>query len=92
VLMTDGDNTRSRYYSCSGSGGCAIDNRTEAVCTNIKKTGIQIFSIRLVDGNTTLLRNCASSPSMYFDVQDASALSSVFKLIGTQIARLHLSK
>ena len=93
VLMTDGDNTRNRYYSCLWSWGtCGIDTRTETVCTNIKNAGIQIFAVRLVEGNATLLKNCASNPGMYYDVQDASALSGVFKNIASQIASLHLSK
>jgi Flp pilus assembly protein TadG len=93
VLMTDGDNTQSRYYSCLWSWGtCSIDARTEAACTNIKNAGIEIFAVRLVNGNATLLKNCASNAGMYYDVQDASALSGVFKDIASQIASLHLSK
>lgn len=94
VLMTDGDNTQNRYATCFGWfwGSCAIDARTEAACTNIKNAGIQIFAVRLVEGNATLLKNCASTPGMYYDVQDASALSGVFKNIASQIASLHLSK
>lgn len=92
VLMTDGDNTRSRFDNCRGSGSCSIDSRTETVCTNIKNAGIQIFTIRLVEGNASLLQNCATNPSMYYDVQDAGMLSSIFKNIASQIASLHLSK
>lgn len=88
VLMTDGDNTRSRHDNSENF----IDGRTEAACTNIKAAGIQIYSIRLIDGNANLIRNCASSPSMYYDVQDASMLSGIFKNIASQIASLHLSK
>jgi hypothetical protein len=92
VLMTDGDNTRSRYYACSTSGTCPIDARTSAVCTNIKNAGIKIYSIRLIDGNADLIRNCATNPTMYYDVQDAGQLSAVFNSIGAEIASLHLSK
>lgn len=91
VLMTDGDNTRNRWGSHNGWSN-DMDARTSLVCENIKKQGIQIFAIRLVSGNATLLQNCASNPTMYFDVQDASMLSGVFKAIGSQIASLHLSK
>jgi hypothetical protein len=46
----------------------------------------------VIEGNATLLQNCASAPHMYYDVQSASELSSVFSAIGSQIANLHLSK
>jgi hypothetical protein len=93
ILMTDGNNTRSRYYTCPFTGPCdTIDGRTSATCTNIKATGIKIYTIRLVDGNATLLQGCATTPSMYYDVQDASQLSSVFSAIGAEIASLHLMK
>jgi Flp pilus assembly protein TadG len=88
ILMTDGDNTRSRHSNESTT----INARTSTVCTNIKAAGIKIYSIRLVEGNANLIKNCASEPGMYFDVRDASVLSGVFKTIASQIASLHLSK
>lgn len=88
ILMTDGENTQNRWTSNSNS----IDNRTAAACTNLKAAGIRIYTIRVIDGNADLLRNCASDPSMYFDVQTASQLSSVFNSIGATLAQLHLSQ
>jgi len=88
ILMTDGDNTENRF----NDGTSTMNTRTSTTCTNIKNTGIQIFSIRLVSGNATLLRNCATDTSMYYDVQNASELSAVFSSIGSQIANLHLSR
>jgi Flp pilus assembly protein TadG len=88
ILMTDGDNTRSRH----SNNTAVIDSRTEAVCSNIKDAGIKIYSIRLIQGNANLIRNCASDPSMYYDVQNAGQLSAVFTSIGSEIASLHLSK
>ena len=90
ILMTDGDNTRNRYASCNGCSG--INDRTEVVCTNIKNAGIKIYSIRLIAGNADLIRDCATNPSMYYDVQNAGQLSNVFNSIGSEIASLHLSK
>ncbi len=88
ILLSDGDNTRSRHSSTTTT----INTRTSSVCTNIKNAGIKIYTIRLIDGNATVLRNCASDPSMYYDVQNASQLSEVFNAIGGQIASLHLSQ
>lgn len=92
ILMTDGDNTQNRFGG-NGSSYCAqCDTRTALACTNAKAAGIRIYTIRVIDGNADLLRNCASDPSMYFDVQSASDLTSVFNAIGGQLANLHLSQ
>jgi hypothetical protein len=69
-----------------------IDDRMELACTNIKNAGIKIYTVRLIAGNADLLRDCATSPSMYYDVQSASQLSGVFNSIGAEIASLHLAK
>ncbi|MBY0531847.1 MAG: VWA domain-containing protein [Xanthobacteraceae bacterium] len=89
ILLTDGDNTQNRW---GGNSGGAIDNRTAAACTNAKAAGFRIYTIRVINGNATLLRNCATDPSMYFDVDSASELESVFNAIGGQLASLHLSQ
>lgn len=92
ILMTDGDNTQNRFGG-NGSSYCSqCDTRTALACTNAKAAGIRIYTIRVIDGNADLLRNCASDPSMYYDVQSASDLTSVFNAIGGQLANLHLSQ
>lgn len=88
ILMTDGENTQNRWTSNSSS----IDARTAATCTAVKAAGIKIYTIRVIEGDANLLRNCASDPSMYFDVQNASQLTSVFNSIGATLAQLHLAK
>jgi hypothetical protein len=87
IILTDGDNTQNRWTSTQS----LIDPRTTAACDAIKAKDIKIYSIRVIDGNETLLKNCASDPSMYFSVTDASQLQGVFNVIGTTIANLHLA-
>lgn len=92
LLMTDGDNTQNRFGG-NGMAHCAqCDTRTALACANAKAAGIKIYTIRVINGNADLLRNCASDPSMYYDVQSASDLNAVFNAIGGQLARLHLSQ
>jgi Flp pilus assembly protein TadG len=92
ILMTDGDNTINRW-SGNGSNACTdCDARTQLVCTNIKAAGVGLYTVRMIDGNATLLRNCATDPSMYFDVQQSSQLNAVFNSIGETLAKLHLSQ
>ncbi len=92
ILMTDGDNTQNRFGG-NGYSSCAqCDTRTALACTNAKAAGIRIYTIRVIDGNADLLRNCASDSTMYYDVQSASDLTAVFNAIGGQLANLHLSQ
>lgn len=92
LLMTDGDNTQNRFGG-NGSSSCAqCDTRTALACANAKAAGIRIYTVRVINGNADLLRNCASDPSMYYDVQSASDLNAVFNAIGGQLASLHLSQ
>lgn len=72
----------------------AIDTRLSTLCTNVKKEGIQIFTVRVevTDGTSNVLKNCATSPSMFFDVTNASGLPAVFQAIADQISELRISK
>ena len=95
VYLTDGDNTyyRQGIGSCNGSSYCAgVDVRTALVCSAIKGDGITVYTVRLINGNATLLRNCASSPSMYYSVNTASELTDVFKSIAQSLSNLRISK
>jgi Flp pilus assembly protein TadG len=104
ILMTDGYNTKNILMepsACNTNGPTCpvIDARMEKVCDNIKAvkksdgtSAIKIYTVRLIAGNADLLRNCATSTNMYYDVQSASGLASVFNAIGAEIASLHLAK
>ncbi len=88
ILLSDGDNTRNRF----GDSTNTMNDRTEDACTNIKAVGIKIYTVRLIDGNSELLRDCATKTSMYYEVEDSAQLSGVFNAIGSEIANLHLSR
>jgi Flp pilus assembly protein TadG len=88
IILTDGDNTQNRFTTDQAT----IDARTTLACNAIKAKSIQIYSIRVINGNASLLRNCATDPSMYFEVSDSSQLAGVFNAIGSTIANLHLAK
>jgi Mg-chelatase subunit ChlD len=88
VLLTDGTNTQNRFSSVASD----IDARTQASCANIKAAGIKLYTVRVIEGNAALLQGCASSTSMYFDVQQASQLDGVFAQIGKQLANIRIAK
>ena len=88
VLLTDGDNTQNRWTT----SGSSIDARTAAACTNVKAANIKLYTVRVINGDATLLRNCATKPNMYYDVQQASQLNAVFSSIAQNLANLRISK
>ncbi len=94
ILMTDGDNTISRW---AGNGSnpalCTdCDARTTMACNSVKTANIRLYTVRMIDGNATLLRNCATRTDMYFEVTNSSQLNAVFNAIGGELASLHLSQ
>jgi Flp pilus assembly protein TadG len=93
LIVTDGDNTQNRWVNdCSGSGNVAlIDARTQLACDAAKSAGIKVYTIRVINGNAGLLRNCASDPSMYYDVRNANDLKPVFQSIINEISAVRLS-
>jgi len=87
ILLTDGDNTQNRFTTSQSS----IDARTALACSGVKNAGISVYTIRVMDGNATLLRNCASDPSMYYEVTDASQLDPIFRAIANEISAVRLT-
>lgn len=92
ILLTDGDNTESRYVPFnSWNAATQMDPRTTQACDSVKAAGITLFTVRVINGNQTLLRNCASSPSMYFNVTSSSGIGDAFKAITSMIKKMRLS-
>jgi len=99
ILMSDGLNTQDRWYGDATS----IDRRmyynnggtVSGTCQNIKATGVQIYTVQVNTGGdptSALLQNCATDPSMFFELKTAGALVSTFNQIGTNLANLHIAK
>ena len=88
ILLTDGDNTQNRWSTSSTS----IDGRTKLACANAKAAGVKIYTVRVINGNANLLKECASSPTMYYDVQNAAQLNAVFNSIAQNLANLRIAK
>jgi type II secretory pathway pseudopilin PulG len=101
VILTDGKNTQDRASSdCKDANGPAgMDAKTLEMCNSIKakprrpdgSPAVTVFTIRLIAGNIDMLRSCASDPSKYKEVNDASQLDAVFKDIISQITALRLT-
>jgi hypothetical protein len=93
IVLTDGWNTQNRWVNgCSSSGNPAlIDQRTQLACAEARTAKVQVYTVRVIEGSETLLRNCASKPSMYFNVQNVNQLKPVFQSIADQIAGIRLT-
>jgi Flp pilus assembly protein TadG len=88
VLLTDGENTQNRFTTSRS----AIDARTEKACINAKADNIKVYTVRVIDGNATLLRNCATKPDWFYDVDEAHQLNAVFSSIAQNLANLRIAK
>lgn len=77
LVMTDGANN---YYSW--------DTDTLADCTDAKNNGIEVYTVafKAPSSGKTLLKNCASSTSHYYDATQSAQLIAAFKEIGAQVA------
>jgi Flp pilus assembly protein TadG len=88
ILVTDGDNTQNRWTSTTSE----IDARTALVCTAAKDKGIIVYTVRVMAGNSTLLRTCASQTSYFYDLSTAAQLSTTMTNILKSIRKIRLSQ
>ena len=91
ILLTDGLNTQDRWYTSQSS----IDARQQMTCTNIKATGVILYTIQVnTDGDptSTLLQNCASDSSKFYLLTSSNQIVTTFNTIGTNLSQLYLAK
>ncbi len=71
----------------------AMDARLSLLCSNMKAQNIYIYTVRVevTSGTSTVLQNCATSPDMFYDVQDVSQLGAAFDAIAGSIDNLRIS-
>ena len=96
VLMTDGVNTRSASFPHHNTNSRAnADKLIGDLCDEVKGKGITIYTIafEVTDAAVkTILEDCATSPSDYYDATDATKLSGAFEAIGKSLTELALTK
>jgi Flp pilus assembly protein TadG len=91
VLFTDGLNTENRWSSQQSQ----IDARMATVCANAKASGVTIFTVQIDTdgaGQSPVLPACASNPSDFYMLTQASQINPAFAQIGTQISKLRVAK
>jgi len=96
ILLSDGLNTQNRWSGDGSAQSTAVDGRMALACTNAKADGIIIYAVFVdlggTQGNSSVLQNCASDSSKYFDLTTSSSIITAFAAIGQQITNLHVSQ
>lgn len=89
VLLTDGENTNGRYGSVSSP---SQDTRTSNLCTAIKNYGITLYTVDIIDGDVSLLKSCATSADLFFQVTSSSGIGPALATITANIQSLRLTQ
>ncbi|MGQ0674005.1 MAG: hypothetical protein ACT4N2_14165 [Hyphomicrobium sp.] len=103
VLMTDGVNTKSPVYpsvdpvnpSHTGSDSTQANTLTADICTNIKASGITLYTVAFDVTDLTIkdiLRSCASDEGKFFDAPEPAQLQSAFADIGADLSPLRIAR
>tara|TARA_R110001599_G_scaffold19006_8_gene73226 strand:- start:539 stop:2233 length:1695 start_codon:yes stop_codon:yes gene_type:complete len=69
-----------------------LDDKVLATCTAMKAAGIIVYTVLLVDGNSSMMRDCATSPKHAFVATSADELQDNFNTIGEELSNLRISK
>lgn len=92
--MDDSQANNDWYYGVRKYvGGSTKNTRTQAICDAAKAEDIVVFTIgfEAPSGGQTVLQNCASSISHYFDVEGLE-ISQAFAAIASSIRQLRLTQ
>jgi Flp pilus assembly protein TadG len=92
VLLSDGLNTQSRMYTDPAK----IDAREAKMCDAAKKApnNIVIYTVQVDtggDGESGVLKGCASSSDKFYRITDPNQTVSVFNSIGQSLSKLRVS-
>jgi len=104
----DASNSNDSYYSGIGyiwqnrigitSGNATtrrnrLDLKQSQACTNAKNAGITIYTVRLeTPGDATVMKNCATEPDYFYDVDDSEDLEDAFMAIANSIQNLRITQ
>lgn len=96
ILLSDGMNTKDRWYGDGSHWSSDVDDRQATLCQNIKNdpnTTTKIFTIQVnTDGDpeSTVLKNCATDG--FFPTTSASGIAGAFGQIGASLSQLRIAR
>jgi Flp pilus assembly protein TadG len=95
ILLSDGLNTQDRWYGDGSNQATQVDDRMALACSHLKSAGMTIYAVFVdlngTQGNSTVLQNCASDASKYFDLTNSNQIIATFQAIGEGITNLRIS-
>ena len=95
ILLSDGLNTMDRWYGDGSNQSTSVDTRMALACSNAKAQGFIIYTVFVdlggTQGNSTVLQNCASGTSNYYDLTTSNAIVTTFNQIAQKITNLRVS-
>jgi Flp pilus assembly protein TadG len=102
VVMTDGINTMSPYYTAYGKtndhwiDAGDLDDRFAETCEAMKQQQILVYAVTFDDGvdqdTKDLFRECATTPGNYHDAPTQSELLDVFEQIARELSNLYIQQ
>ncbi len=96
IILSDGLNTQDRWSGDGSNEDSGTDSRMALACSNAKAAGFTIYAVFVdlngTQGNSTVLQNCASDSSKYFDLTTSGAIITTLNAIGQQITNLRVSQ
>lgn len=96
IILSDGFNTKDRWWGDGYNHSPEVDDRMAKVCANAKADGIVIYAVFVdingAQGNSSVLQNCATDVSKYYDLTNAGDIQKAFNDIGQQITNLRVSQ
>ena len=96
ILLSDGLNTQDRWHGDGANHDAGVDARMAKVCDNVKADGVVVYTIFVdldsTQGNSSVLQNCASEPTKYFDLTTSGQVITTFQAIAHEIVQLRLAE
>jgi Flp pilus assembly protein TadG len=96
IILSDGLNTQDRWSGDGSDEDSGTDTRMNKVCAAAKAAGFTIYAVFVdlngTQGNSTVLQNCATDASHYFDLTTSGAIVTAFNTIATQITQLRVAQ
>ncbi|WP_162148394.1 pilus assembly protein [Asticcacaulis sp. YBE204] len=88
IIVTDGENTSNRWTSSTSS----INARTALACQRAKDLEVTVYVVRVLQGDSTLLKNCASKTDYFYDLKSTSDLNSALTDVFNSIKSTRLTQ
>lgn len=95
ILFTDGLNTLNRWSGNGSSTSTQVDSRMSTLCSNIKATGVTIFTVQIDTdgaGQSAVLPACATDASHFFMLTQPSQIATAFQQIAVEISKLRVAR